>query len=185
MRLYLEGKREPFSELMVFTSRFDELMLEAGQETAAEITPGVLAELEVQPPERTGETEVDWTSERQRRAYFATDGFGAGIPYKRTGGLARAWRIITEIVGEGKFRLMVENPAKAARFVYGSLARDIGQAKRFQQRFHIQQGWLTASPIVHKWIDLAQELFQANMDKKIVALGIKLRKRAITPRLGR
>src|SRR3972149_8428153 len=29
---------------------------------------------------------VRWDSEKQRRAYFATDGFGAGIPYSRTGG---------------------------------------------------------------------------------------------------
>lgn len=27
---------------------------------------------------------VQWDSERQRRAYFATNGFGAGIPYRRT-----------------------------------------------------------------------------------------------------
>ena len=26
-----------------------------------------------------------WESEKQRRAYFATNGFGKGIPYKRTG----------------------------------------------------------------------------------------------------
>ena len=28
-----------------------------------------------------------WSSERQRRAYFASDGFGAGIPYTRTNSL--------------------------------------------------------------------------------------------------
>jgi hypothetical protein len=27
---------------------------------------------------------IQWDTERQRRAYFATNGFGAGIPYKRT-----------------------------------------------------------------------------------------------------
>lgn len=29
-----------------------------------------------------------WSSEKQRRAYFASDGFGAGIPYSRTNNLA-------------------------------------------------------------------------------------------------
>jgi hypothetical protein len=29
---------------------------------------------------------IQWDSETQKRAYFATGGFGAGIPYQRTGG---------------------------------------------------------------------------------------------------
>jgi hypothetical protein len=28
---------------------------------------------------------IRWDSPKQQRAYFATDGFGAGIPYRRTG----------------------------------------------------------------------------------------------------
>jgi len=35
---------------------------------------------------------VQWDSERQRRAFFATNGFGKGIPYKRTDGYVAAWR---------------------------------------------------------------------------------------------
>lgn len=34
-------------------------------------------------PDRSYEPFV-WSSEKQRRAYFATDGFGGGIPYSRT-----------------------------------------------------------------------------------------------------
>jgi hypothetical protein len=40
------------------------------------------------PPRR-----VRWDSERQKRAYFATDGFGGGIPYRRTGTYGRSWII--------------------------------------------------------------------------------------------
>lgn len=36
---------------------------------------------------------INWDSEKQRRAFFATNGFGKGIPYKRTGKLNRSWRI--------------------------------------------------------------------------------------------
>ncbi len=32
---------------------------------------------------------IRWKSEKQRRAFFATDGFGKGIPYKRIGKLAK------------------------------------------------------------------------------------------------
>ncbi len=34
---------------------------------------------------------IQWDSERQRRAFFATDGFGSGIPYRRTGA-ATNWK---------------------------------------------------------------------------------------------
>src|SRR5574342_516462 len=33
----------------------------------------------------------EFATEKSRRAYFATNGFGHGIPYQRTGGLGRAW----------------------------------------------------------------------------------------------
>jgi hypothetical protein len=34
---------------------------------------------------------INWDSERQRKAYFSTDGFGHGIPYVRTGEHEAAW----------------------------------------------------------------------------------------------
>lgn len=36
---------------------------------------------------------VHWDSEKQRRAFFATKGFGKGIPYQRTGQYNAGWRI--------------------------------------------------------------------------------------------
>jgi hypothetical protein len=35
----------------------------------------------------------EWNSEKQRRAFFATDGFGRGIPSKRTFDLRFGWRV--------------------------------------------------------------------------------------------
>jgi hypothetical protein len=37
---------------------------------------------------------IPWDSEKQRRAFFATDGFGRGIPTKRTGQAVGAWKAI-------------------------------------------------------------------------------------------
>ena len=34
---------------------------------------------------------INWDSERQRKAYFSSDGFGHGIPYVRTGEHEAAW----------------------------------------------------------------------------------------------
>lgn len=35
---------------------------------------------------------VEWDSERQRRAFFATNGFGHGIPYRRTNRYRLGWK---------------------------------------------------------------------------------------------
>ncbi len=35
---------------------------------------------------------IQWDSERQRRAFFATGGFGKGIPYRRTNRYRFGWR---------------------------------------------------------------------------------------------
>lgn len=35
---------------------------------------------------------VQWDTERQRRAFFATNGFGAGIPYRRTHATRLGWQ---------------------------------------------------------------------------------------------
>jgi hypothetical protein len=85
---------------------------------------------------------IRWTSEKQRRAYFATDGFGAGIPYKRTGRLPAAWRVESAI-GPGGLTISITNPSKAAPFVYG----------RWKQQFHTDTGWPDARPIIDKIIE--------------------------------
>ena len=81
--------------------------------------------------------------------------------------------------------MVVENPKRAARFVYGSLAKNPQAAARFQQRFHAITGWPLASPIVNEWIGVAQDLFRVRLGDKIVALGVTVKRRAITPRLRR
>lgn len=44
-----------------------------------------------------------WSSEKQRRAYFASDGFGHGIPYSRTGLLGAGW----DLLGYGRNQIIV------------------------------------------------------------------------------
>ena len=78
---------------------------------------------------------IEWTSDKQRRAFFATDGFGAGIPYQRTHDLAAAWDITFDASDAGFGTVTVENPSDAAEFVYGHR----------QQGFHINTGWPNAN----------------------------------------
>lgn len=80
---------------------------------------------------------IQWTSEKQRKAFFATDGFGKGIPYRRTGQLPADWRVELAVHGGGA-SVSIVNRNPAAPFVYG----------RWKQQFHTNTGWPDARPII-------------------------------------
>jgi hypothetical protein len=84
--------------------------------------------LGTEPPKWRGKRR--WNSLRQMRAYFATDGFGAGIPYRRTHDLARRWRY-SATADERGGQLVVSNPSRKATFVQGPRA----------QLMHLDSGW--------------------------------------------
>jgi hypothetical protein len=73
---------------------------------------------------------IRWKSDRQRRAYFATNGFGNGIPYQRTGDLLNSYTLDISSSAQGGL-LTLGNTAPYARFVIGDS----------QQPFHIDTGW--------------------------------------------
>ena len=86
------------------------------------------------PPNR----KIEWTTPKQMRAYFATDGFGHGIPYvRRRPGIESKWRVDYAITGNGA-RVSIVNDDPASPFVYG----------RWKQRFHTNTGWPDARPII-------------------------------------
>lgn len=71
-----------------------------------------------------------WKTERQRRAFFASDGFGRGIPTQRTGALLEGFAVRGSVnAAGGVFELV--NDADYARFVVGD----------DQQPFHEDIGW--------------------------------------------
>ena len=74
---------------------------------------------------------IQWDSERQRRAFFATGGFGNGIPYERTGATEQAWE--NTAIANG---YLVSNVGHKAVFVYGS-ASGIGQSRIHAGRWRI------------------------------------------------
>lgn len=157
----------------------------AGDEALSDIEDDFLAELQEEPgPTGTPGRKIEWTSRLQQMAYFASNGFGGGIPTKRTGKLAAAWKIIGKLVGN-EWVILVLNPARAARFVYGSLAiSNVARAVRFQQKFHAITGWKPAAPIVIRWFVQYQERFQVNTNTLIGELGTPaFKQRGITPRL--
>ena len=87
-----------------------------------------------------------WKSERQRRAYFATDGFGWGIPYVRTDALKDSWRTHIRDQQNGAV-FEVENKAPYAVYVMGD----------WQQPGHLQTGWNSAAEIVARYRERATD----------------------------
>lgn len=73
---------------------------------------------------------IRWKSARQRRAYFASNGFGKGIPYRRTGQLANSYTLDVQPTTAGGV-LMLGNDNPASPYVIGDA----------QQPFHIDTGW--------------------------------------------
>jgi hypothetical protein len=74
---------------------------------------------------------IRWSSERQRKAYFASRGFGRGIPSRRTGEIVGAWQ--GEFVATsdgGTLALINRNPA--VQFLQGARV----------QGFHLDTGWV-------------------------------------------
>jgi hypothetical protein len=69
---------------------------------------------------------VQWDSVRQRKAFFASNGFGGGIPYRRRSIYETGWQLKPV---EGGYEL--QNRTRAARFVGGLRSgRDIGPGKK-------------------------------------------------------
>ena len=54
---------------------------------------------------------VNWDSEKQQRAFFATNGFGHGIPYVRTNAMANAWSVTRTF--DNQVDLFAPHPAGA------------------------------------------------------------------------
>ena len=79
---------------------------------------------------------IDWTTIRQQRAFFATRGFGKGIPYQRTGALNAGWNSISHTISGLGTSITIWNERNYAQFVVGTFASIAPM-----QRFHRNTGW--------------------------------------------
>lgn len=77
---------------------------------------------------------------RQRRAFFASDGFGGGIPHTRTDAVPQGWKAEVETFSDGgAVSLYNDEPATYWAEWYG------------QQPFLAAVGWLYAPPILDEF----------------------------------
>ena len=92
---------------------------------------------------------INWDSERQRRAFFATNGFGGGIPYKRKGRYEAGWKALPIQAG-----VEVLNEEGAARWVGGTVTGGDTPASGGPSRIH-KSRWPefhdAAATVLAKW----------------------------------
>lgn len=133
------------------------------------------------PPRKPG-MKIRWTSEKQRRAYFATDGFGGGIPYTRTGKLAAGWSVKVDVQDRtGAIRMSVTNKAErnpaygtgtyfqfAQGFIgLGKSGRTQMSYRRPMQGFHKDRGWQEAAPKVADAFEKARARGMKELQKHV------------------
>jgi len=87
------------------------------------------------PPRRThgAGNPYKWQSDKQRKAYFASNGFGGGIPSRRTGAVNRGWQASVD-----PYRKTVFNRLNYARYVMGAR----------QQMGHAVDGWRKVAKVI-------------------------------------
>lgn len=128
---------------------------------------------------------IQWKSEKQRKAFFATDGFGSGIPYRRTGHLGRSWDIAVSRTSSGDSRIEIDNRATYAKFVIGTLSSNPQRYQLPIQPFHRNTGWQPASPTVQFWVEALREQFITDYKNAVGSIGTDptFKRYAITPRM--
>lgn len=112
---------------------------------------------------------IQWQSERQRKAFFATNGFGGGIPYRRTGKLTRSWYAWVRRDGN-RIDLNIANKTPYAPFVVGDISP--GRRKDPMQRMHKASGWQPVAPSIQFWVTAYREEFVKEFNK---VLGNKIK----------
>ena len=104
---------------------------------------------------------IQWASEKQRRAFFATDGFGHGIPYKRQKRAERGWHVTGNYTNTFS-GVTISHDWDKSQYVYGPR----------QQPFHANTGWPYA-PGVLQVISVLSNDFAADGIRTLMAQELK------------
>lgn len=62
---------------------------------------------------------LDWQTPKQRKAFFASNGFGGGIPSQRTGELEAGYKVDIAPLESNAAAMVITNSAPHARYVSG------------------------------------------------------------------
>lgn len=79
---------------------------------------------------------IRWETPKQRRAYYATDGFGGGIPSRRTGETVAGWDVEVSNLSDGVL-VGLTNPSPVVEYLQGMS----------MQGFHEDTGWIAVNDV--------------------------------------
>lgn len=102
-----------------------------------------------------------WKSEKQRKAFFASNGFGHGIPHKRDHKLAKAWAVGLVFNVGGFAAIEITNPTPYLKFVEGE----------WQQPFHERTGWLDYRLVAVSGLERLEEETTTDLIRSWYAVG--------------
>ena len=91
---------------------------------------------------------IAWTTAKQRRAFFASNGFGRGIPTQRTHDIKNSWQVEFNFTEDGGDYL-IENTSDHARWVIGF----------DQQQFHANTGWIYAPAAIDEVTPIVLDIY--------------------------
>lgn len=151
----------PLDGWVDFLDNVDERVAFAGERVRNVIESPLLDELKTTPG--AVKYPIMWTSEKQRRAFFATDGFGRGIPTQRSNKMVNAWVLDTS-ARKGRFTLKLTNTTGYSQFVVGKIDfRSRNAAIAPMQGFHRNTGWLPVVDTISFWFDVATEEYNTQI----------------------
>lgn len=126
------------------------LMATAYRRATSRLKSRWLTALRKEPPAASNFYKLPWASEKQRRAFFATKGFGHGIPYQRTDALAQGWDVDIDTADDGG-AIVVSNSAPESIYVYGDL--DTPRQPMFEKI-----PWLEPNDVNSEFLDEAEDV---------------------------
>ena len=153
--------------LEINTRDLDRAIYQAIEDVAYFFNSNVVVRDELAYPPGPVHYPIQWTSEKQRKAFFATDGFGRGIPTRRTGYVNRSW-VYTPIKTPDGGILVFRNTAPYAKFVFGSFD-DV----KPKQRFHTNTGWTSLHTQTGRIIDQLADSVHEEIQRQLNAVILK------------
>jgi len=80
---------------------------------------------------------IKWDTEKQRKAFFASDGFGRGIPTKRTGEYQKGWKVFPVVGSPADVGYDVGNPLSHSKYIGGTARSTRRQSRIHQGRWNL------------------------------------------------
>lgn len=173
----------PIADLIEFLDSQNEIVQRIGDDVASRFVPALEYELASNvPPRRRYPADypngkLPFDTPKQQKAYWASGGFGRGIPFVRSGSLEQSWKVDITNAG-GVFAIRVHNDADGAKYVYGSLSMNYETARKSQQRFHAATGWPLAIEIIQPVLADMIDAFAKRYKEELGQFGNKPRVRA-------